>query len=75
MYTFLEMISLSIKIFPIKIKNILKPRRRIYYCNQMQSVPLIGIENVFIFMLSKPIPARFVMIFFYNLLVNLYCFK
>ena len=61
------MISLSMKI-------LLKSRRIIYYGNQMRGVPLVGIENVY-FYVVETYSNKICYIFFYNFLVHLYCFK
>ena len=45
-----------------------------HYGNQMQWVPLIGIENVYFYVVETYF-NKICYIFFYNFLVHLYCFK
>ena len=55
-------------------KILLKSRRVVYYGNQMQWVPLIGIENLY-FYVVETYSNKICCIFFYNFLVHLYCFN
>ena len=49
-------------------------KNNIYYGNQMRRVPLVGIENVYFYVVETYF-NKICHIFFYNFLVHLYCFK